>query len=518
MINIYIGAIGPFDQEVGKQEPGNASKGCLLPGRDRRQNHKGLEKKGPPMKLGRNASCPCGSGKKYKKCCMLKERASAPVLTHHLLRKAADKAPNLLLPYAKKTYGEKSVYEAWDDLWADTAGDFKFDSPFLQVFTPWFMYQWYPEEFDQGDEYQFPSEHTVVAGFLRRNSRQVDSLTKRYLENAQREPLTFWQVEAVEPGKGLLLRDFVTEREFFVHEVSGTRVIKKWDIVFGQVVGIDEEYILSATGPYTLPSSRFREHITAFTDRIKRVKGPSIDPTGLLEYDVDFIMCYLRCVEEILNPTLPEIRNTDGEELVFTTSRYAFSPENRMHIIAKLNSMRNVEHRGDDEEETEYAWAVENKKEPMLEGITKGHITVGPDYIRTECNSQNRDERLKDRLLRYLGELVEYKLTSHKPFDLDELPESQEREEPGALDLGALSDEARQQVAGFVEQMHMKWADEKIPALENKTPREAVKTKEGREKVLGLINDWENSQLRNSNSQFQFDFNKLRMVLGVGVE
>ena len=86
------------------------------------------------MKPGRNAPCPCGSGKKYKKCCMLKERTSAPILTHHLLRKAADKAPNLLLPYAKKTYGEKSVYEAWDDLWADTAGDFKFDSPFLQVF------------------------------------------------------------------------------------------------------------------------------------------------------------------------------------------------------------------------------------------------------------------------------------------------------------------------------------------------------------------------------------------------
>jgi uncharacterized protein YchJ len=26
-------------------------------------------------KVGRNESCPCGSGKKYKKCCLLKEEA-----------------------------------------------------------------------------------------------------------------------------------------------------------------------------------------------------------------------------------------------------------------------------------------------------------------------------------------------------------------------------------------------------------------------------------------------------------
>lgn len=27
------------------------------------------------MKIGRNEKCPCGSGKKYKKCCLLKDEA-----------------------------------------------------------------------------------------------------------------------------------------------------------------------------------------------------------------------------------------------------------------------------------------------------------------------------------------------------------------------------------------------------------------------------------------------------------
>ena len=28
------------------------------------------------MKIGRNEPCPCGSGKKYKKCCMLNQTAA----------------------------------------------------------------------------------------------------------------------------------------------------------------------------------------------------------------------------------------------------------------------------------------------------------------------------------------------------------------------------------------------------------------------------------------------------------
>ncbi|MDQ7781681.1 MAG: SEC-C metal-binding domain-containing protein [Desulfomonilaceae bacterium] len=31
------------------------------------------------QKIGRNEPCPCGSGKKYKKCCLLKEQIGTPV-------------------------------------------------------------------------------------------------------------------------------------------------------------------------------------------------------------------------------------------------------------------------------------------------------------------------------------------------------------------------------------------------------------------------------------------------------
>ena len=223
------------------------------------------------MPPGRNDPCPCGSGKKYKKCCMLKEKPSTVNLTVRLLRKTSEEVNHLLLAYAKKLHGDMGLLEAWNDFWLGEPQErFSYTSPHLQLFMPWFMYHWYPDAERLYDpEGQFPCEHTVVAQFLKRRGRSIDPFTRRYLENAQGEPLTFWQAEDVEPGKGILLRDMVTDRTCYVHEVSGSQIIEKWDIVFGHVVGVDGEYILTGTSSYTLPPSRFRGYVTACIDRIR---------------------------------------------------------------------------------------------------------------------------------------------------------------------------------------------------------------------------------------------------------
>ena len=39
------------------------------------------------MKIGRNDPCPCGSGKKYKKCCLNRMVASGPKMSVEFLQK-----------------------------------------------------------------------------------------------------------------------------------------------------------------------------------------------------------------------------------------------------------------------------------------------------------------------------------------------------------------------------------------------------------------------------------------------
>jgi len=61
-----------------------------------------------------------------------------------------------------------------------------------------------------------------------------------------------------------------------------------------------------------------------------------------------------------------------------------------------------------------------------------------------------------------------------------------------------------------------KWVDEKIPALDGKTPREALKTPEGREKVEELLKDWENmEERRKREGEPYIDINALRQMLNL---
>lgn len=50
----------------------------------------------------------------------------------------------------------------------------------------------------------------------------------------------------------------------------------------------------------------------------------------------------------------------------------------------------------------------------------------------------------------------------------------------------------REAIGTYLRDYYVRWLDEPIPALGNKTPRKAVKTKKGRAQVTALLKDIEN--------------------------
>jgi hypothetical protein len=58
------------------------------------------------------------------------------------------------------------------------------------------------------------------------------------------------------------------------------------------------------------------------------------------------------------------------------------------------------------------------------------------------------------------------------------------------------------------------WIDTKVPALANRTPRQAAKTAKGRERLEALLSDFARSAERRS-SVFQPDLAELRRRLGL---
>ena len=67
-----------------------------------------------------------------------------------------------------------------------------------------------------------------------------------------------------------------------------------------------------------------------------------------------------------------------------------------------------------------------------------------------------------------------------------------------------------------MEEHYHKWVDEKIPALDGKTPREAAKSIDSREKLVQLLKDIEyTEEQKRLAGEYWYDVNKLRRELGV---
>ncbi|MDP2660000.1 MAG: SEC-C metal-binding domain-containing protein, partial [Dehalococcoidia bacterium] len=244
-------------------------------------------------RVGRNEPCPCGSGRKYKKCCMLADQAAIDQTTPRLINRASEESAQLLLSHARATRGESFLEDAWRVAWLPDPRPFERASPFNALIIPWAIYLW-----DGGDE-ETVGPGSVAADFLATPMVQgISDRTRRFMEACQAEPLTFWQVQAVEPGAGMTLRDMATGVERFVHERSGSQNIAVWDLMFGQVVGVDGINTLSMSGPYILPSGRFREPVERFL-------ADEVDAERLGDYGEFVLEFYFDCVDVLLHPQLP---------------------------------------------------------------------------------------------------------------------------------------------------------------------------------------------------------------------
>ena len=474
------------------------------------------------MKPGRNDPCPCGSGKKYKKCCLLAERPVDGDLMPRILGRCSDMAAEALMQHAREMCGRDVLTRAWMEFWGTEdvlEAAWPRDSPYMPLFVCWMLYHWIPWKEDDVDlEPGVPSERTVASSCVRHEGWRVDEPTRRFIDSARRAPLSFWQAGTVEPGKGFLLRDMATEQERFVHERAASKTVAPWDILFGQVVEVDGVCILNGMGPYTLPPLRFRHTVEQRLTSWRAGDGSgAADGAWLLGRDADCIRLYLECVDEILHPTMPDVRNTDGDRLEWTTSTYRFDAQQRGRILGRLDSMRNIEGTTEEAPGGEYVW-ISQRQDTAVPGAHKARIEVQDDRLVTECNSRRRDRALRARLLKSMDALITHEDTAYQSLDMAEIGSQRDAapDSSGPLHLQQLPEEARAAVTQHMDETHLSWADRTVPALGGKTPREAVTTEEGRRQVELLINDFENTQLRGPDSpSYRFDYNRLRHSLGL---
>ena len=187
----------------------------------------------PAPKVGRNDPCPCGSGKKYKQCC-LKTQQQAPQneLAWRRIRRVIEGSPERMLKFARSHYGPSALQEAWDDFMPFDDEPFDFKTPHLPVFLPRFLFEWAPDPDDTEVKNEARDGRTPGRAYLDKKRRQLDPLLVRYIEECCATPFSFYDILSVHPGKGFEARDIFTGREIGISERAGSGQSQPGDILY----------------------------------------------------------------------------------------------------------------------------------------------------------------------------------------------------------------------------------------------------------------------------------------------
>ncbi len=452
------------------------------------------------MGPGRNQLCPCGSGKKFKHCCLRAEPAAAetPQQTlHRRVRAAIQNLTQELLRFVDKYPGRECFAEAWAQFSPEEGAPFDPKSPHMPVFIPWFFHQWTPAAESTPFTKLVSRAATVSGEYLARRRRNLDPLLVRYLEACNATAFSFHEVVQAEPGRGFLLRDLILERERFVSEISGSQGAQRGDIVFAQVVDIDGLSLLDGFGQVVIePGDK-----PAIIELRKAMrKEAQLKDTALLKaWDLELIGLYLDFAERRLNPQLPKLQNTDGEALVL--HKLVFGIADAQAAAAAFDAAQlgedgsivsDGERRDADDKllAAEWTWMrMGNAMHKSWDNTTLARLELKDGQLRVEVNSVERAARARSLIERLLGANAEFRVSKLESSEsllerARQSPRPAKRSEDEEL---MQRPEVREKLREMLLGHYSGWLDTELPILGNRSPRRAVRDADGREAVEALI-------------------------------
>jgi hypothetical protein len=451
------------------------------------------------MNIRRNDPCPCGSGKKFKQC---HGKTSANPLSPEeaawrRLRRALDGFPSTMLRFVERVYGPEALDEAWEEyyLWEEDVPEFHPRSSENQVFMPWFFHRWSPDPMETlvADAALHGREPTDV--FLQQKVQRLDPTLREYLEACLDAPFTFHEILEVTPGCGFRARDVFTGEERSILERSASGTMTRGDLFFGQLVTAEGITLMEACSPHPLsPEDKIqlidlRERITA--------TGP-IDSESLCEWDMELREEYLYMIEAIRNPPTPRLQNTDGEPIVFQSLSFevpsaqeafdalkglAFDEgEEELLAEAELDGQGKVRR-------VSFAWKVAGNAQHMSwDNTVLGHIEIDGRQLVAGVNSEERAARFM-KIMEERCPAARHTRTETETVEEGLARKEAEGKPPADADAESLAEipEVRARIQAMMAEHYEDWIHQEIPALNGRSPVEAVREKAGREKVEALI-------------------------------
>jgi hypothetical protein len=393
------------------------------------------------------------------------------------------------------------------------------------IFLPWFVFNWIPDNAMAEEAEHYP-EMQVALHYLEHQRARLDPFGRRFIEAVCAQPYSFFMVTEVVPGKQITLKDLILRRELSVHERQASTTLHKGSIIFTRIMTLDDDSIMVGCAPIVIPPSYigeiigFRESLTA--------RFPDFSIELLHDYDIELREIYYDIREQLNNPVLPELYNTDDDPLQMTKLYYALecTPHEALDALATL-SMADAdelinEGAFDKQGELisiEFPWLKKgNSRHAGWENTVMGQITIARGQLTIDVNSQRRADAVKRKITRRLGTRAVFRNALIQSMEkmLEERKNnpaaSKQPDRQASEDLMALP-EVQEKLREMANRHWQTWPDSPLPALQGQTPREAARTSTGRERLEALLLQFESRE--EIHQPFEPDVDALRQLLGL---
>jgi len=389
----------------------------------------------------------------------------------------------------------------------------------------------------------------VIDDYLDQRGWKESIQARDYLRALRGSVMSLYAVVEVKPERGLVLRDLVRGGEpVEVDEQLGSQSAAIWDRIAARVLTIGGRHYLSGAvlnfeqEPADAVLRVFRisperakrsiaEHLPTLTEKQMRELDELLtDRTIALEGGAGvFTLMWLDHTLRQLSAPLPTLTNFDGEEVVFTKVRLAVAKEHRVEVARLLDQAPELAreakreywswHRQDGEQggkRPEGGMSLASWDETGT--LVLGHMELRGKWLVLKVNSAGRAERGKQMLMKLLGGLVATPVTDTQSVQ-SALEEHRARKRSSAEEAAPKlpPEEAARVMRELLDRHYRRVIDEPLPALGNLPPREAVRTPEGRQKVIGWLKNLENGEGRRAKKDGTppYDFSWMWCELGV---
>jgi hypothetical protein len=314
-----------------------------------------------------------------------------------------------------------------------------------------------------------------------------------------------FEVETVEEGRGIHLRDLATGDVIFVSDITASRQLVRGDCILSRIENLDGKSMFVSDGVSVPPA--VKGEFLKLVDKEARAAGQTrveyVRRSGNLLY---------RQIRKLSDKWLKNLQvvNREGDPVEFCHADYSVLDEPA--LLAKLRLLPELLEDSGKPGEAHFAWLDSAAPSPRP---VYGHVQVGGGHLRLETQSRTRLELGRGLLETHAAHLLKHQGDSHQSLDEFKQRVADSRQPPERT-RPIPAEVERELMLRMKTQHYARWPDDPLPALGGKTARQAVKTKSGRKAVLDLIREMEHGEAREAKAgQPAFDFTPLRKTLGL---